>query len=114
MNQINLTPIINALILLIGAIISAFVIPWIREKTNREQRDTLNAWVQIAVGAAEQLYAIADGAKKREYVLNFLMEHGYVIDDTVINALENEVLKLHHELYEYDTEKPPNETEVDE
>lgn len=112
--MINLTPIVNALIVLIGAVISAFVIPWIKEKTSREQRDSLNAWVQIAVGAAEQLYAVTDGAKKREYVLNFLVAHGYTIDDTVINALENEVLKLHHELYEYDTEKPPNETEVDE
>ena len=102
METINLTPIINALILLISAILTAFVIPWIKTKISEHQLATLLVWVEAAVGAAEQLYDREEGAKKREYVLNFLMEHGYTIDQSVINVLENEVLKLHHELYEYE------------
>ncbi len=57
----DLTPVINAVIALIAAIITAFVIPWIRRNTTQKDREELLKWVEIAVMAAQQLYHQLDG-----------------------------------------------------
>lgn len=96
----NLTPIITAVILLISALLSVYLVPLIRSKTSDVQRREIEAWVRIAVMAAEQLYNSEQGQEKKNYVLNFLTDHGYEVDFNEINNLiESEVLKLHAELY---------------
>lgn len=96
----NLTPIITALVFLLSALISVYLIPLIRSKTNEAERREIEAWVSIAVQAAEQLYNSEQGQEKKNYVLNFLTDHGYEVDFNEINNLiESEVLKLHAELY---------------
>ena len=95
----NLTPVINALIALIAALISAFLIPWLKRNTSAKDREELLKWVEIAVMAAQQLYHQLDGAKRKEYVMNFLRKKGYnVLSDEVDSAIEAAVLKLHQEL----------------
>jgi len=95
----DLTPVINAAIALIAALISAFVIPWLRGKTTQQDRETMLAWVEIAVTAAQQLYYNYDGSERKEYVLEFLEAKGYDISSKdVDNAIEAAVLKLHREL----------------
>ena len=56
MNTIDITPIVNAAIALIGAGVSVFLIPWLKSQTTEAQRKELTAWVKIGVAAAEQLY----------------------------------------------------------
>ena len=95
----DLTPVINAFIALFAALITAFVIPWIRRNTSAKDREELLKWVEIAVAAAQQLYHQLDGAQRKEYVRNYLNTKGYdVSDKDVDNALEAAVLKLHREL----------------
>lgn len=95
----NLTPIINLAIALIGAIVSAFVIPLIRKKMSKEDTDKLMALIRIAVMAAQQLYWDAEGPVRKQYVLDFLAAQGYDIDDeAILNAIEAEVLALHQKL----------------
>lgn len=95
----DLTPVINAVIALIAALITAFVIPWLKSKTTAQEREELLKWVEIAVMAAQQLYYQLDGAKRKEYVRNFLNLKGYdVTDNEIDNAIEAAVLKLHREL----------------
>ncbi len=95
----NLTPVINALIALIAALISAFLIPWLKRNTSAKDREELLKWVEIAVMAAQQLYHQLDGAKRKEYVMNFLRKKGYnVLSAEVDSAIEAAVLKLHQEL----------------
>ena len=95
----DLTPIINAFIALFAALITAFVIPWIRRNTSEKDREELLKWVEIAVAAAQQLYHQLDGAQRKEYVRNYLSAKGYdVSDKDVDNAIEAAVLKLHQEL----------------
>ena len=53
MNMIDITPIINAAIMLIAAAVSVFLIPWIKSKTTDAQRKELVEWVKIGVAAAE-------------------------------------------------------------
>lgn len=95
----NLTPVIEAFIALVAALISAFVIPWIKRNTTAQDRDDFLRWVEIAVAAAEQLFAATQGKEKKKYVIAFLEEKGFVCSESELNAaIEGAVLKLHREL----------------
>lgn len=94
------TQIISAVIALISAIVSAFLIPWLKTKIDANKLQTIKTYVEIGVKAAEQLYAATDGEEKKAYVINFLAEHGIRFDVSTIDQLiEAAVLQLHHELY---------------
>lgn len=77
MNTIDITPIVNATLALIGAGVSVFLIPWLKKQTTEAQRKELTAWVKIGVAAAEQLYVgQGRGEEKKQYVLDFLKQKG--------------------------------------
>lgn len=87
MNMIDITPIVNAVIALIAAGVSVFLIPWIKSKTTDEQRKELLEWVKIGVAAAEQLYeGQGRGEEKKQYVLKFLADMGFTVDEEAVNA----------------------------
>lgn len=93
------TIIINSVIALVAALISVFVIPWIRSKTTSQNREEMLKWVEIAVAASQQLYYNCKGSERKEYVLDFLNSKGYDISSKEVeNAIEAAVLKLHKEL----------------
>ena len=93
------TQIISAVIALISALVSAFLIPWLKTKIDANKLQTIKTYVEIGVKAAEQLYAATDGEEKKAYVINFLAEHGIRFDVSTIDQLiEAAVLQLHHEL----------------
>lgn len=99
--MINLTPILEAVIALAVAIITAFVIPWVKSKTTSQERDELLKWVDIAVAAAQQLYHHLDGADRWDYAMTLLAEQGYDVDERrVQDAVEAAVLKLHQQIKE--------------
>ena len=84
----DFTNILNALALLGAAIITAYIIPWIKSKTTADQQADINKWVKIAVVAAEQLFQGAGkGADKKQYVVDFLAAHGVTLDSDRVNAL---------------------------
>ena len=94
------TQIISAVIALISALVSAFLIPWLKTKIDANKLQTIKTYVEIGVKAAEQLYAATDGEEKKAYVINFLAEHGIRFDvSTVDQLIAAAVLQLHHELY---------------
>lgn len=95
----DLTVILEAVIALAVAIITAFVLPWLKSKTTAEQRKELLVWVDIAVAAAQQLYHQLDGKERLTYALTILEEKGFDINDgAVVDAVEAAVLKLHQQL----------------
>lgn len=95
----DITPIIQAVITLAVALITAFVIPWLKKKIGAENMDEFMRWVAIAVAAAEQLYESTDGEKKKAYVVEFLLSKGFKVDvDELNNAIEAAVLELHNAL----------------
>lgn len=95
----DLTPVINAVIALIAALITAFVIPWIRRNTSAKDREEFLKWVEIAVAAAEQLFYSTQGTEKKKYVVQFLADQGFTFSEEEINtAIEGAVLKLHRGL----------------
>lgn len=91
MDNINLQPIISAVVALIAAIITTVLIPYIKGKITQQQYDRLLEAVRIAVAAAEQLFTSPQsGADKKQYVQEFLASQGYDVSaqeiDTMIEA----------------------------
>lgn len=83
---IDLTPALQALIMLLSALITAFVIPWIKAKTTIAQREKMAAVVETFVFAAEQIYGSGWGKDKLHYVEARLLENGYTVDIDLIEA----------------------------
>lgn len=92
--MIDLTPIINAIIALIAAIISVKVIPWIKAKTTNEQQAMMRAAVKTLVFAAEQIYGAGEGYAKMTYVKNGLRNRGFDIDVDEIEAAVGEYINI--------------------
>ena len=84
---IDLTQIILAVITLIGAVITRYLIPWIKEKTNEKQFEALKLLAKVGVYAAEQLFSAEQWKEKKQYVLDFLKQNGYEIDAPAVDAL---------------------------
>ena len=84
----DITLIFEAVAALIAALITAFVIPYIKSKTTAEQQKEINAWVKIAVAAAEQIYVGSGrGEEKKAYVIDWLRNHGITVDEEKLDAL---------------------------
>ena len=96
--MIDLTSLFEAIITLIVALISAFLIPYIKSKVSAEKLETIKKWVKVAVQAAEMLYRESGmGEQKKAYVIEFLNSKGYDLDtDTLSNLIESAVLELNN------------------
>ncbi len=99
MSNINLTPIIEAVIALISVIFTVYILPklraYLQEKLSAEQRKTLAEVVGVAVKAAEKLYGSKMGVEKKQYVLNYLENKGIQFDiEEVENLIESFVYEL--------------------
>ena len=85
--MIDITPIVNALIALIAALISVFLIPWIKANTTAKEQENMLELIKIAVAAAEQIdEGSGRGEEKKQYVLDFLASKGIKVDDEAVNA----------------------------
>ena len=94
--MIDLTPIVQAIIALAAALITAFVIPWIKSKTTLEQREMLLSITTSLVFAAEQIYGAGNGDEKMAYVIGQLEDRGYTADVAAIEAIIKEQYELLH------------------
>lgn len=92
----DLTPIIEGVITLAVAVITAFVIPYIKEKIGAAKYEKMLEWVRVGVKAAEMIYnGVGRGAEKKAYVINFLHEKGFTVDADSLDALiESAVLEI--------------------
>lgn len=90
--MIDLTPIINAIIALIAAIIAHKVIPWIKARTTNEQQAALRATVKTLVFAAEQIYGAGKGAEKLNFVTTELRKQGFTVNPVEIEAAVGEYI----------------------
>ena len=93
---IDITSILVAIIGVIGTVISVVLVPYFKSKTTAEQRDNIYFWVKLAVEAAEKIYnEKGQGKAKKEYVKQFLFEHGITLDETQLDVvIESAVLQL--------------------
>ena len=86
---INLTPIINAVIALIAAIIATFIIPAIKKYTSEKEREELMVWVNVAVKAAEQLAksGVIDKEERLDKVYEFLQNKNLIVNFDEVKML---------------------------
>ena len=90
----DITPVVNAVIALAAALVTAFVIPGIKSKTTAAQREEINYWVKIAVTAAEQIYSgTGKGKEKKKYVIDFLAEKNLKIDEESVDLMIESAVK---------------------
>ena len=83
--------IIKFIATVIGAILTAFVIPWIRQKIDEGKLDKLIEFTEIAVRYAEQVYTPDQWREKKqavyEYILQKANDIGLGLDEKDINLL---------------------------
>ena len=103
--MIDITPIVEGIIGLVVAIISAIIIPkirvWVNNNLTVKQIDIIKIIVQSAVSAAEQIYARSEkaGSSKKKFVMEYakskLAEIGLTINEKELEVyLEQAVLEL--------------------
>lgn len=84
----DITPIVEAVAAALCAVVTCVLVPYIKSKTTAEQQKEINAWVKIAVSAAEQIYVGSSrGEEKKAYVLEWLRAHGVTVDDEKLDAM---------------------------
>ncbi len=95
----DITPIISAIIALIGAIITTFVVPYIKAKKSTAEIERIERIASTAVHAAQQIFDEDQKEEKKQYALAYLEEKGYKLDlDTANATIEAEVHKMKMEL----------------
>lgn len=95
--NIDLTPVFQAIIALLAALVTYKLIPWIKSKTTDQQQANLMAAAKVAVFAAQQIYGATKEAneKKLEYALNRLRDSGFDLDTATLRAaIEKAVYEL--------------------
>ena len=97
--MVDLTQIIVAVLSLMLSLVSAFLIPYIKEKVTAEQFATIKLWVKVAVQEAEMLYVGSGrGEEKKKYVVEFLNSKGFTLNtEEIDNLIEAAVLELKQE-----------------
>ena len=83
---IDLTPLFQAVIAFLAALVSYKMVPWIQARTTAQQQEMLRAAVSVTVYAAEQLYGAGAGKEKLMYVKGQLARKGYRVDIDEIEA----------------------------
>lgn len=93
-NTIDLTPLCEAVIMLLAAVITAYLIPWIKTRTNAQQQSYIHAAVKVAVYAAEKLYGAGNGEKKMAYAQKVLeTEYNVKLDIAQLKTAVNAAIK---------------------
>lgn len=89
--QTIITIITKIVLPVCGAILTYFIIPWIKEKIGAEKFRNISTWVYKAVDAAEQIFPAGDNANKYKYVVDFIQtqakKHGIELTDEEIRTL---------------------------
>lgn len=97
---IDLTPVFQAVIALLAALITTRLIPWIKKRTTEQQLTNIKAAARIAVYAAEQLYGAGQGDEKLRYALERLEAMGFHADEDLLRAaVEDAVYNLVPDFY---------------
>lgn len=91
---IDITPLIEVLLTLLGAIIARYAVPYFQgDADQRAAGAGAGSLVHIAVYAAEKLYGSGYGQEKLNYAVEILKAHGIVLDRERLNAYIDAAIK---------------------
>ena len=85
-SAIDLTGLVNAVIAVLGALVTYRLLPWLRARTTQSQQEGLYACAKTLVYAAEQLYRTGRIQNRLTYVCEELQKRGYTADREAIEA----------------------------
>lgn len=92
--EINATQIILFVITIIFAIVTRYVIPWLRAKLSDHDKEEIDYWLTIFESAAESYFGKSMGAAKKSWVIDQMVvkmaELGINIDGEIIQDLIEE------------------------
>lgn len=66
--------IVSGTITILAALVTGFVIPWLKSKITQADMDKLTYYINMAVRCAEQIYTPEQWELKKEYVTNYITE----------------------------------------
>lgn len=97
--EINLTQIIIAIITLLFSVITGYLIPFIKSKTDERTYNMIVMGCEAAVYFAQQWYKQEDGERKKEealkYAENWFEERNIKVDMSLISdTIEAELKKI--------------------
>ena len=113
MSNINWSPLFNGLIALAGVILTAYIIPLLKQSLSSKQLENVRLAVNTSVRAAEMLFSTEQGEAKKKWVLDYLASQNIVVDEEQLNALiEEAVYELNKDKVEDKVVNPvPTKTE---
>lgn len=96
--QFDFTAIFQAILTLLGAIITYWLVPYVKAKATSQQQANVAILVRTAVAAAEQLYGAGMGKAKLDYAQAWLNERGVNYSRAEIEAavrdLSNDIISV--------------------
>lgn len=96
--QFDFTAIFQAILALLGAIITYWLVPYVKSKATAQQQANVAILVRTAVQAAEQLYGAGMGKAKLDYAQQWLNERGVKYSRAEIEAavrdLSNDIVSV--------------------
>lgn len=96
--QFDFTAIFQAVLALLGAIITYWLVPYVKSKATAQQQANVAILVRTAVQAAEQLYGAGMGKAKLDYAQAWLNERGVNYSRAEIEAavrdLSNDIISV--------------------
>ncbi|GHU69838.1 hypothetical protein FACS1894184_14450 [Clostridia bacterium] len=95
MQMIDITPLLEAFLVIAGILLLRQAIPWLKCKTGREGWINAQMVYDMLVAAAEQLFTSEQGTAKRDYVESRLTSLGMSVN---VDRLEDAVLRLHQSI----------------
>ena len=104
MHNIDWSPLFNGLIALAGVILTAYIIPLLKQSLSSKQLENVRLAVNTSVRAAEMLFSTEQGEAKKKWVLDYLASQNIVVDEKQLNALIEEAV--------YELNKDKNEDKV--
>ena len=99
-NLVDITPIIEIVITLLGTIVTIVVVPWLKSKLDSNQWNNLNEYAVVFVKTAEMIFRGTNlGKDKKKWVIEKLTaiaeEHHLKFSaDAIESAIENAVKNM--------------------
>lgn len=91
MDRDILMQILKLVVMIATALITTYLIPWIKSHTDFEKMYSVMRWAHEAVMAAEQIYGAQAGPEKKKYAMAFLRK---VVDAAHITITDAELQTL--------------------
>lgn len=101
MNPESITTLVEAVCTILGILLTAYVIPWLKSKIGEDKYQKLIEFVKICVRAAEQLFPDGDGTIKKSYVRGLVSNYAQSLAiglneaeiDAIIEGIVNSIKK---------------------